>query len=70
MENYRFERVNKICEDLADLSTIRSLPITSWQMKEGFFLTPAEADAAPADWRAFDSNKDIWRYKTCQSGSV
>ena len=60
MENYRFERVNKICEDLADLSTIRSLPITSWQMKEGFFLTPAEADTAPADWRAFDSNKDIW----------
>ena len=49
MENYRFERVNKICEDLADLSTIRSLPITSWQMKEGFFLTPAEADTAPAD---------------------
>ena len=46
MENYRYERVNKICTDLLAMTTVQSVPITGFQMKPGFYLTPAEADAA------------------------
>ena len=60
MENYRYERVNKICADLSSLIAVQSVSITKWQMKKGFFLTPAEADASETPWQPFDSAKDIW----------
>lgn len=60
MENYRYERVNKICTDLLAMATVQSAPITGFMMKPGFYLTPAEADAAAEEWRAFDTDKDIW----------
>ena len=60
MENYRYERVNKICTDLLAMTTVQSAPITGFMMKPGFYLTPAEADAAAEEWRAFDVDKDTW----------
>ncbi len=60
MENYRYERVNKICTDLLAMTTVQTVPITGFQMKPGFYLTPAEADAAAEEWRAFDTDRDIW----------
>ena len=60
MENYRYERVNKICTDLLAMATVQSAPITGFMMKPGFYLTPAEADAAAEKWRAFDVDKDTW----------
>lgn len=60
MENYRYERVNKLCEDIKGLITVQSTVIDSFQVKQGFFLTPAEADASETPWQIFDSNKDTW----------
>lgn len=60
MENYRYERVKKICEDLNGLIAKTQIPVTSFQMKKGFFLTPAEVDADNSPWIAFDCEKDIW----------
>lgn len=60
MENYRFERVQKILGDIGGMTTVQSFPITSFMMKPGFYLNPAEADAAAEAWREFNSNTDIW----------
>ena len=60
MENYRFERVNKICEDLGALTVVQSVSIPEFQMKPGFFLTPAQADADSTPWQKFDAASDIW----------
>ena len=60
MENYRFERVNKICEDLGALTVVQSVSIPEFQMKPGFFLTPAQADADSTPWQKFNAASDIW----------
>lgn len=60
MENFRFERVKKICEDLQGLITRQSAPITEFQIKEGLFLTPKEAEDSPTPWRLFTCNNDTW----------
>lgn len=61
MENYRYERVNKILEDIGSFVNVQSVPVTKWQIKEGFFLTPQEADASEAEWKEFNSETDIYR---------
>ena len=50
MENYRYERVGRICEDLEALMTVQSAPILGWKMKKGFFLTPEQADQSEIPW--------------------
>lgn len=60
LENYRYERVKKILEDLQGLITVTSSPIAGFKMKKGFFLTPAEADAAATPWQDFNPKTDFW----------
>lgn len=60
MENYRYERVNKILEDIGSFINVQNVSITNWQIKKGFFLTPQEADASETEWKKFDSLIDIW----------
>lgn len=60
MENYRYERVKKICEDLQSLTTVQSISVTDWKIKDGFFLTPKEADESSVEWRNFNSTTDVW----------
>ncbi|MEG2814121.1 MAG: alpha-mannosidase, partial [Oscillospiraceae bacterium] len=60
MENYRLERVEKICLDLQGLINKQSIPVESFQMKHGFFLTPKEADESNIAWETFNCKKDIW----------
>lgn len=60
MENYRYERVNKICNDLKGLITVQSKPIPSFKMKKGMFLTPAEVDASEETWQEFNPQTDTW----------
>ena len=47
------ERVNIITNELAGLTTVQSLPISGIRIKKGFYLTPAEADAAAAPYEPF-----------------
>lgn len=60
MKDFRYERVKKICADLLEMATVQSVPITGFRVKRGFYLTPAEADAAAESWRAFDTERDTW----------
>ncbi|MFZ2539061.1 MAG: alpha-mannosidase, partial [Oscillospiraceae bacterium] len=60
MENYRYERVKKICEDLGAMTITQSIPVTQWQIKKGFFLTPQEAEESTTEWEVFNSKTDIW----------
>lgn len=60
METYKYERVKKICEDLASMTTVQSMPVLNWQMKKGLFLTPQQADEAAAEWQSFDTKTDTW----------
>lgn len=60
MENYRYERVNKICDDIKGLITVQSTPIEDIQIKKGFFLTPAQADESSEMWQKFSPKTDIW----------
>ncbi|WMJ24077.1 alpha-mannosidase [Paludicola sp. MB14-C6] len=60
MENYRYERVKKICEDLRGLITVQSVAIPSFQMKKGLFLRPSEVDAHESDWVTFNPETDFW----------
>ena len=60
MENYRYERVLKICEDLSALRVVQTIPITVWKRKQGFFLTPEEVDQSSAPWEDFDPKQDTW----------
>ena len=60
MENYKYERVHKICEDLFGLMTLQSTPVINWQIKKGVFMTPKEVDESSVAWQNFDSKTDIW----------
>lgn len=54
------ERITVICEQLKTMAKAQKLPLTTWQMKKGNFLYPADADAAAAAWEAFDSLTMHW----------
>jgi len=60
MENYRYERVNKICSDLKNLIACQTIDIEAFQIKKGKFLTPAEADASNAPWEEFTTARGNW----------
>ena len=44
------KRIGVICDELQKLSVKQKVPITTWQIKPGNYLTPAEADAAEAPY--------------------
>ena len=45
------ERVNVICQELARLSISQKIKITDMQVKNGCYITPAEADASRSEER-------------------
>ena len=49
------ERVNVICQELARLSISQKIKITDMQVKNGCYITPAEADASEEPWTSFDT---------------
>ncbi len=54
------ERVQVICDQLKKFSKIQKVELTQWQVKEGNFLRPADAEAAAGDWKTFDSRTMHW----------
>ena len=44
------ERVNVICQELARLSISQKIKITDMQVKNGCYITPAEAEASKEPW--------------------
>ena len=54
------ERVNVICQELARLSISQKIKITDMQVKNGCYITPAEADASEEPWTSFDTVNDRW----------
>ena len=63
------ERVNVICQELARLSISQKIKITDMQVKNGCYITPAEADASKEPWTSFDTVNDRW-YRTNITGSA
>ena len=58
------KRIGVICDELKRLSVKQKVPITTWQIKPGNYLTPAEADAAEAPYAEFGHQEtyDLTRY--------
>ncbi|MGI5893900.1 MAG: glycoside hydrolase family 38 C-terminal domain-containing protein [Candidatus Merdivicinus sp.] len=54
------ERAEIITKELANLITVQNHPISAFEMKEGFFVNPAEADADPAAYQNFCCETDHW----------
>ena len=48
------ERAEVIADKLKKLMVVRKFELDSWQVKEGFFLRPEEADRAAESWEPFD----------------
>ena len=60
MIKFAKERVNLICSQLKGWSVVQKVPLEHMQVKEGCFITPEEADAAPGEWKNFDMGRDHW----------
>ena len=60
MIKFAKERVNLICNQLKGWSVVQKVPLEHMQVKEGCFITPEEADAAPGEWKNFDMGRDHW----------
>lgn len=60
MIKFAKERVNLICSQLKGWSVVQKVPLVHMQVKEGCFITPEEADAAPGEWKKFDMGRDHW----------
>ena len=60
------KRIQVICDELKRLSVRQRVPITSWQIKPGNYLTPAQAEAAEAPWRTFGHQEtyDLQKFLT------
>lgn len=54
------ERVNIICEQLWNWSSVQKEKLVNWKVKDGCYITPKEADASEAEWKDFDTDKDHW----------
>lgn len=54
------ERAQVICEQLKKMSKVQKVSLDQWQMKEGNFLYPKDADQAPGEWQTFDSRTMHW----------
>ena len=53
-------RAKVICDELKKEAVRQKCLIQSWQYKEGFYVNPAEADAAPIPYAPFDSEAMRW----------
>ncbi len=62
MIKFAKERVNLICSQLKGWSVVQKVPLEHMQVKEGCFITPEEADAAPGEWKNFDMGRDNKNY--------
>lgn len=54
------ERAEVITGKLKKWMVVQSFELDHWSMKEGFFLRPEEAEAAPEAWEVFDSRQMHW----------
>lgn len=54
------KRVKVICQELDKLKVKQRFEIPKWQYKEGFFITPKEAEALEGTWSEFDSKSMHW----------
>ncbi|NOU73552.1 alpha-mannosidase [Paenibacillus sp. LMG 31458] len=54
------ERTRMICKELLHLSVSKRLSPENITMKEGFYLTPEEANQASSPWVSFDPQIDMW----------
>lgn len=54
------ERVEVIAAQLKQFMIPQKFQLTDWQMKEGFYLRPQEADSAEEAWLPFDSLTMHW----------
>ena len=54
------KRVQGICDQLKKQAVVQNVRLSGWQYKEGNFLRPADADAAPAPYQPFDSLSMHW----------
>ncbi len=57
---YLDKRINVIATELKKLSIKESISLDDWQMKEGFFTCPKEADEDSSAWLSFNSKRDMW----------
>lgn len=54
------KRVKVICQELEKLKVKQKFEIPKWQYKEGFFITPQEAEEDATEWKEFDSKTMHW----------
>ncbi|MFW5667630.1 MAG: alpha-mannosidase [Acetivibrio ethanolgignens] len=54
------KRIKVICEELKRLSVVFQRELSGLKRKHGFFLTPAQAEAAGEEWETFDSRTMHW----------
>ncbi len=54
------KRIQVICNELKREAVRQSVPVTGLQVKKGFFLHPADAEADPSPFVHFDSASDHW----------
>lgn len=54
------ERVDVITNELAGLITVQNCPINTFEYKKGFYVNPAEADAAEVPYAPFHCDTDTW----------
>lgn len=54
------ERVEVIANKLKKLMIVQKFQLDQWQMKEGFFIRPVDADEDPSAFSPFDSRSMHW----------
>ena len=65
MIKFAKERVNLICSQLKGWSVVQKVSLEHMQVKEGCFIIPEEADAAPGEWKIL-----IWEEITGMAWTV
>lgn len=69
MIKFAKERVNLICNQLKGWSIVQKVHLDSMRVKEGCFITPTEADAAPGEWKILTWEKITGTARTAITGS-
>lgn len=54
------ERIQVICAQLKKQMMVKRHVFESWQVKEGFFLRPDDAQQAEGSWQTFTAGRDHW----------
>ncbi len=57
---YLDKRINGICNELEKLAIVQKEALTSWQIKDGNYVYPTDADASEEPWKNFDSLNMHW----------